>query len=327
MTDSPFLTVMVPVHDGEAYVADAIRSVLGQPCRDLELIVIDDGSTDGTLRVERSYAAQDPRVRVVSHPNWGIGRTRNEGLGLVRGECLIYLDDDDVLVPGFYADATRNLLRRLLGAGVDTVVTSRLHADESLSRAYLAEVPLEGLHPGDGPACLGLPYEFTTIIYRTALLRGNDVRFSEGFPEMESIFRHRAVFLSRNVLFTNDLHFMTRRDNPTQLTKTWDVGNVVRVRAERYRELLEWHVARGTTGEVLEGVRALAEQARAELDAWRPPAPEGPIRRIRRRRAERRDHDAWVAGMAPIGRYSYEGPEGERRLREALDRMGEAAGL
>lgn len=327
MPDSPFLTVMVPVFNGGAYVADAIESVLSQPCRDLELLVIDDGSTDGTLGIARSLAGRDPRVRVVSHPNWGIGRTRNEGLGLVRGECLIYLDDDDVLVPGFYADATRDLLRRLLDAGVDTVVASRLHADETLTRAYLAEVPLEGLHPGDGPACLALPYEFTTIIYRTALLGDNGVRFSEGFPEMESIFRHRAVFLSRSALLTNDLRFMVRRDNPTQLTKTWDEGSVARVRAERYRELLDWHLARGTTGEVLEGVRGLADGAQAELDAWRPPAPEGPLRRLRRRRAERREHDAWVAGMSPIGRYSYEGPEGRERLREALDRMAEAAGL
>lgn len=327
MQDRPFLTVMVPVFNGGAYVADAIESVLSQPCRDLELLVIDDGSTDGTLGILRRYEARDPRVRVVSHPNWGIGRTRNEGLGLVRGECLIYLDDDDVLVPGFYADETRETLRRLLDAGVDTVVASRLHADETLSRAHLAEVPLEGLLPGDGPACLGLPYEFTTIIYRTALLRDNGVRFSEGFPEMESIFRHRAVFLSRSALLTNDLHFMTRRDNPTQLTKTWDEASVARVRAERYRELLEWHEARGTTGEVLEGVRGLADGAQADLDAWRPPAPEGPLRRLRRRRAERREREAWVDGMSPIDRYSYEGPEGQERLREALAGMASAAGL
>lgn len=325
MPDKPFLTVMLPVYNGEKYVADAIESVLGQPCRDLELLILNDGSTDRTLQIARSFEARDPRVRVESHPNYGIGRNRNEGFPLVRGTCLIFLDDDDVLVPGFYTEKTKRTLQTLFDKGIETLVPSRLHADERLTGCHLCKVPLEGVFPGNGAASLSLPYEFTTIIYRADVIERNHIRFSNGFPEMESIFRHRCVFCSQKTLFTNDFHFIVRRDNPTQLTKVWDVDQVVRVRAEQYAELAQWHRDRGTTGEVMDEMEARARQAQAELDAYRPQRP-SPLERLRQIRAAKREHREWMAGMSPLEEFYYAGsPEREANLEAALESILRAA--
>ena len=176
MSDTPFLTVMLPVYNGEKYVADAIESVLGQPCRDLELLILNDGSTDDTLRIAEGYARRDPRVTVHSHPNYGIGRNRNEGFQFVRGTCLIFLDDDDVLVPGFYTERTKAVIQQLFDHDIETVVPSRLHANEELTGCYLCRVPLEGVYPGNGEASLNLPYEFTTVIYRASVIESNNIR-------------------------------------------------------------------------------------------------------------------------------------------------------
>ena len=327
MSDKPFLTVMLPVYNGEKYIAAAIESVINQPCRDLEVIVLNDGSTDDTLRIAEGYARRDPRVTVHSHPNYGIGRNRNEGFQFVRGTCLIFLDDDDVLVPGFYTERTKAVIQQLFDHDIETVVPSRLHANEELTGCYLCRVPLEGVYPGNGEASLNLPYEFTTVIYRASVIEDNHIRFSNGFPEMESIFRHRGVFCSKKTLFTNDFHFIVRRDNPTQLTKVWDVDNMLHVRAEQYAKLVEWHRERGTTGVVLDEMVRRAQEAQAELDAYRPERV-STLRRLRNNHRVRKEHKKWVEGMEPLQRYFYAGsPEAEAALDAALDSVLRTAGL
>lgn len=327
MSDKPFLTVMLPVYNGEKYIAAAIESVINQPCRDLEVIVLNDGSTDDTLRIAEGYARRDPRVTVHSHPNYGIGRNRNEGFQFVRGTCLIFLDDDDVLVPGFYTERTKAVIQRLFDHDIETVVPSRLHANEELTGCYLCRVPLEGVYPGNGEASLNLPYEFTTVIYRASVIEDNHIRFSNGFPEMESIFRHRGVFCSKKTLFTNDFHFIVRRDNPTQLTKVWDVDNMLHVRAEQYAKLVEWHRERGTTGVVLDEMVRRAQEAQAELDAYRPERVSA-LQRLRNNHRVRKEHKKWVEGMEPLQSYFYVGSlEAEAALDAALDSVLRTAGL
>ena len=327
MAGKPFLSVMIPVYNGEKYIADAIESVLNQPCRDLEVVILNDGSTDKTLKIAERYRDADPRVSVQSHPNYGIGRNRNEGFPLLNGTCAIFLDDDDVLVPGFYTERTKDVISRLFESGVETIVPSRLHANEELTGCYLMRVPMEGVFPGNGEASLNLPYEFTTIIYRRDVIERNGIRFSNGFPEMESIFRHKCVFCSQKVLFTNDFRFIVRRDNPTQLTKVWNVPQVVRVRAEQYAKLVEWHRERGTQGAVMEEMEKRAREAQTELDNFQMPHV-SPIQRLKEKANAKKQYKAWEAGMEPLGTYFYAGsPDGEKNLDAGLDQMLELAGL
>lgn len=70
----PFLSVLIPVYNGERYLGSAIESALNQPCKDLEIIVANDGSTDNSLAIARQYADKDDRIRVVSHENVGRGK-------------------------------------------------------------------------------------------------------------------------------------------------------------------------------------------------------------------------------------------------------------
>jgi hypothetical protein len=96
------VSVVVPSYNHAAYLAAAIESVLGQTLRDLELIVVDDGSEDTSLEIARRYAASDPRVRVLTHPGGahrGIGATANLGRRATRGRYLLGLASDDVLLP------------------------------------------------------------------------------------------------------------------------------------------------------------------------------------------------------------------------------------
>jgi glycosyltransferase involved in cell wall biosynthesis len=92
----PAVSVLMPVYNCERFVRQAVASVLGQTAPDFELIVIDDGSTDGSRRIVERLARTDPRVRLISRPNAGLTRTLTEALGLARADLIARMDADDV---------------------------------------------------------------------------------------------------------------------------------------------------------------------------------------------------------------------------------------
>ncbi|MEP6592827.1 MAG: glycosyltransferase [Acidobacteriota bacterium] len=91
----PAVSVIMPAYNVEPYIGEAIRSVLAQTFADLELLVVDDGATDGSAAIAEAWTARDSRVRVVRQANAGISAARNHGLRLSRGRCLAILDSDD----------------------------------------------------------------------------------------------------------------------------------------------------------------------------------------------------------------------------------------
>ena len=98
---TPCVSVVVPVYNAEPYVDECLDSLRGQTFADLEIICVDDGSTDGSLARLRAHEAADPRVRVLTQPNAGVSAARNAGLAQVRGEFVFFMDADDFCDPAF----------------------------------------------------------------------------------------------------------------------------------------------------------------------------------------------------------------------------------
>jgi glycosyltransferase involved in cell wall biosynthesis len=92
---SPLVSVIIPVYNGEIFLADAIRSVVNQDYEHVDLIVVDDGSTDRTAEIARSF----PAARYVYQHNQGHGPAKNTGIRAARGEMLAFLDADDFWLP------------------------------------------------------------------------------------------------------------------------------------------------------------------------------------------------------------------------------------
>ena len=98
MSIAPKVSVIIPVYNRGKYVGEAISSILVQSFTDFELLLIDDGSTDDSVEIMRSYG--DPRVRLVCNErNLGIPKTRNKGTQLARGDYIAILDSDDTSLP------------------------------------------------------------------------------------------------------------------------------------------------------------------------------------------------------------------------------------
>jgi glycosyltransferase involved in cell wall biosynthesis len=99
MSSIPAVSVLVPVYNAERYVAAAVESVLGQTFGDFELILLDDGSTDGSGRMLDEFAGRDGRIRVIHHSNRGICLTLEAGIEAARSDLLARMDADDLCPP------------------------------------------------------------------------------------------------------------------------------------------------------------------------------------------------------------------------------------
>ena len=97
------ISVLLPLYNGEAYIREAVESVLAQTWRDFELLILDDGSRDGSLAIVQEIARRDPRVRVIARENRGLTETLNELLTVARGQLIARMDADDVCLPDRFA--------------------------------------------------------------------------------------------------------------------------------------------------------------------------------------------------------------------------------
>ena len=93
------VSVIIPVYNVEPYLKQCMDSVVGQTLKDIEIICVDDGSTDGSLDILREYAAEDNRIQIIEQKNAGAGAARNNGMRHATGKYLSFLDSDDFFEP------------------------------------------------------------------------------------------------------------------------------------------------------------------------------------------------------------------------------------
>lgn len=100
------ISVIIPLYNKEAGIATALHSVLAQSYQDFEVVVVDDGSSDGSVAIVKTF--NDPRIRLIQQQNAGVSAARNRGIEEAKGEYVSFLDADDEWMPGFLAEI-RNL--------------------------------------------------------------------------------------------------------------------------------------------------------------------------------------------------------------------------
>ena len=99
MSAPPLISVLLPVFNAQVYVEVAVRSILAQTFVDFELVIVNDGSSDGTLPILQSIASEDARVVLISRENRGLVASLNEGIGIARGMWIARMDADDIAEP------------------------------------------------------------------------------------------------------------------------------------------------------------------------------------------------------------------------------------
>ena len=118
MIHNPLVSIIIPVFNVRPYLVEALDSVIAQSYDNLEIIIIDDGSTDGSGLICDQYAIKDSRIRVIHQKNRGLSSARNVGLDIMRGDVVAFVDSDDAIHP----DYVRNMLTAMIRENVDMVL-------------------------------------------------------------------------------------------------------------------------------------------------------------------------------------------------------------
>lgn len=127
MKQNPLISVIVPVYKVERFLPKCVESILNQTYRNLELILVDDGSPDGSGRLCDAYSVQDSRVRVLHKENGGLSDARNAGLDVAAGDYLSFVDGDDWIEP----DTCAAMLAAAEKHGAVLVCAGRYDEDEA----------------------------------------------------------------------------------------------------------------------------------------------------------------------------------------------------
>ena len=150
----PLLSIIVPAFDVEKFLGECLDSLQTQSLRDIEIIVIDDGSPDKIAAITKRHAKSDPRVRLIRQANQGVSAARNAGIEASRGRYLTFVDPDDIVL----TDGFRDAVQSLEASGADWAVLPYRQFDRAGNRdipPWVAEIFAQGLRtvkPGEVPA-------------------------------------------------------------------------------------------------------------------------------------------------------------------------------
>lgn len=197
--NEPKISIIIPVYNAEKWLADCLQSALGQSETDIEVIAVDDGSTDKSLEILRDFAARDPRLKVLANEkNQGQGAARNRGIDLSTGAWLAFLDSDDMLVPDF----CRVLLAEAEKSGAD-IVKGRARIIEQDGAVHETAREWHNDIMQKSPLCFNDLW--WSAIYRAEKIRGK-IRLQENALTGEDlIFLAEAITAPLKVACVDDL--------------------------------------------------------------------------------------------------------------------------
>ena len=218
------VSVIIPVYNVEPYLREAIDSVITQSYKNLEIILIDDGSTDCCGAICEEYALKDSRIRVIHQENKGLSTARNAGLDVITGNYVVFLDSDDAYHPEY----VKLLIETQIKEDADIVVcgiksfkndkaTSHIRPITESTKAPCSLNRIDALHSliqGN------LNVVVWNKLYKSKLW--NNIRFPDGFVYEDTDTTYRIISNCEKISLVDQILYMNRvRDGSITKTNSW----------------------------------------------------------------------------------------------------------
>lgn len=224
------VSVIVPLYNCEKYIGKCIDSVIGQSYKNIEIIVVNDGSTDSSLNVCEKHVKNDNRVKIITQPNKGLSGARNTGMINASGEYLIFIDADD------YVDINlvSSVVNRISSIGyLPDVVMWGYYQDNLENELLISRVEvgfsnytlIECMHNMPSEVVSGLLGYAWNKAYRKSFIDDNNLLFEEGTSLIEDVLFNSSVFLiTEKIAIINELlgFYVQRRNVKTLSQKKYD---------------------------------------------------------------------------------------------------------
>lgn len=215
MDRRPLVSVIVPVWNGERYLAACVESIVSQSLENMEIILVDDGSTDGTWPLMQRLAGEDSRIRLLRRKNGGVSEARNAGIDVSTGRYIRFVDADDHLPP----DSMRVLLEKIreddsdlvLAAYTEVLGRKRYHRDLGKCEDTVDnEEFLRRLERLSNSFYYGVLWN---KLFRGDIIRGKQVRFVSGLAWGEDFaFVMRYLAHAERIRYTTEAVYDYRRN-------------------------------------------------------------------------------------------------------------------
>ena len=215
------ISVIIPVYNVEEYLEQCLDSVINQPLEDIEVICINDGSTDNSLEILEEYAKKDYRIKIINKKNEGIGVARNIGIDHAKGKYIIFLDSDDWLKN----NAFKNLYDIIILDNIDILIFKILPYDENSDKFFKRDdyelLGLENLFKEDFVTYKDIKEDIFNIsvvaynkIYKKSFLDKHNLKFPERLIFEDNPFFFDAIINAKKIKFNNEYYLYRRfRDN------------------------------------------------------------------------------------------------------------------
>lgn len=231
---SDLISVIVPICNVEKYLAQALDSIIGQTYRNLEIICINDGSTDGSLDIIEEYAKKDSRIVILDKENEGYGKSCNRGIDMAKGVWISIIEPDDWLEPDMYADMMEFASR--FDDCIDIIKTPWFSVEKWDNPETQTEKPstLAGRIPtskkpfslSEYPILIETHPAIWSAIYRKAFLNSKGIRFPEypGAGWADNPFLINTLCQTDKIVYLDKPYYHYRTDLPgsTRNHKTED---------------------------------------------------------------------------------------------------------
>lgn len=213
----PKVSIVMPVYNGEDYLAECLANVKAQSFEDFELICVNDGSNDGSKEILQNASVGDKRIRVINQRNLGASAARNRGLAEAHGDYLLFFDDDDLME----SSMLKKLVERMEETNADICVTSGYKldmrtGDRTKVKGFLRmdRVPEKAVFaPEDlGKYLLNFAsFHICNKMYRMDFVRKNGIEFTQQRVAEDAIFFVEALLSAQCISVVDDQLFTYRK--------------------------------------------------------------------------------------------------------------------
>ena len=219
------VSVIVPSLNAKEYIAECLDSILNQTLENIEVLCIDAGSTDGTLKVLKDYSSKDSRIKIFLSKKQSYGAQVNQGIINAKGDYISIVETDDYID----TDMLKTLYDLSQYSSIDIVKSSFYHMNDSDSKDVkilkdTAKNSLENVTSyfkvADYPIFLEGHPSIWSAIYRRNFIIGNKIRFKEepGGAWVDNPFFYKTAFLAERIFYTNEAYYYYRESNPNSST-------------------------------------------------------------------------------------------------------------
>lgn len=189
MTEQPLVSVVVPVYNTEKYISDCLESLLAQTEKNIEILVVDDGSSDDSPAILRRYAANYPQIRIFTQKNAGPGAARNTALKHARGKYVMFCDSDDMFKPSM----CREMAQTMEKENVDFAFCDVEEHNNKNQKIRVEKSEFISIKPNNIP---DISFSIWCFIFRRELLEKYKINFPSCFYGEDFAFLMEYIFIS-----------------------------------------------------------------------------------------------------------------------------------